>query len=237
MTPTVLIVDDSLTVRMDLAEAFSGAGFTALMSGSAGEARAILAERRVDVIILDLRLPDGDGGDLLQELRSRSGGAAPAILMLSSEAEVKDRIHGLQIGADEYVGKPYDAGYVVAKAREILRLRTAAGGAAGASILIIDDSLTFRETLRDALIAGGHKVIVATSGEEGLRMAGDQRPAMIIVDGVLPGVDGATVIRRVRLDAALRSVPASCSPPRMSAVPSSRRSTPGRTPSCARTMT
>jgi two-component system NtrC family sensor kinase len=207
MTPTVLIVDDSLTVRMDLAEAFSGAGFTTLMSGSAGEARTILAERAVDVIILDLRLPDGDGGELLKELRSRSTGTMPAILMLSSEAEVKDRIHGLQIGADEYVGKPYDAGYVVAKARELLRMRRAAGSPAAGSILVIDDSLTFREALGDALVASGHTVIVASSGEEGLRIAGDQRPALIIVDGILPGIDGATVIRRVRLDAALRSVP------------------------------
>ena len=184
MAPTVLIVDDSLTVRMDLSEAFEAAGFRVLASATVGEARAFLARDSIDVMILDLRLPDADGTELLKEVRSQPAGSDLFILMLSTEAEVKDRIHGIQIGADEYVGKPYDSGYVIAKAQEFLRHRRATLGGA-INILLIDDSPTFREELRSALQASGYQVSVAASGEEGLRIAGHLRPGMIVVDGVL----------------------------------------------------
>jgi two-component system, NtrC family, sensor kinase len=72
---------------------------------------------------------------------------------------------------------------------------------------VIDDSATFREELRAALEEAHYSVLTAANGEEGLRLAGSRRPAAILVDGVLPGIDGATVIRRIRLDAALRDVP------------------------------
>ncbi len=207
MSDTVLIVDDSLTVRMDLADAFEAAGFRPLACATVAAAREALARGPVGVVVLDVLLPDGDGVDLLREVRSSSSASTPAVLMLSTEAEVKDRIRGLQTGADEYVGKPYDTSYVVAKARELLRMRRAGAAARRPTILVIDDSITFREGLRHAFENAGYAVLVATSGEEGLRVAADQRPNAIVVDGVLPGIDGATVIRRVRLDVALRGVP------------------------------
>lgn len=206
MNEAVVIVDDSLTVRMDLADAFREAGFLALPCSNVAEARAALAQAPASVFILDVLLPDGDGVDLLREIRNSPSGAAAIIVMLSSEAEVKDRVRGLQTGADEYVGKPYDTGYLVARVRELLqsRQRSEAGGT---TILVIDDSVTFREELRTAFESVGHRVLTASSGEEGLRVAGAQRPDAIVVDGVLPGIDGATVIRHIRLDAVLRDVP------------------------------
>jgi two-component system NtrC family sensor kinase len=206
MAKTVLIVDDSLTVRMDLAEPFRDADFEPLLCSTVAEARATLMRARPDVAILDILLPDGDGIELLREIRTAPDLAATVVLMLSSEAEVKDRIRGLQTGADEYVGKPYDTGYVIARTQELLRDRQQSAKGVP-TILVIDDSATFRDTLRTALEQGGYVVVTAPTGEEGLRLAAAQRPAAILVDGVLPGIDGATVIRRLRLDAALRDVP------------------------------
>lgn len=204
MSRSVLVVDDSLTVRMDLSDALTSAGFRPVLCATAAEAREMLAKSLVDAIVLDVLLPDGDGMTLLNELRSMPGFSEAPVLMLSSEADVKDRIKGLTTGADEYVGKPYDAGYLVSRVEELVRKRRRADAA---SILLIDDSLTFRHAFREALEAGGYSVLEAASGEEGLRLAGTQRPDAIVVDGVLPGIDGATVIRHVRLDAALRDVP------------------------------
>ncbi|HEV7500415.1 MAG TPA: response regulator, partial [Vicinamibacteria bacterium] len=109
MTPpsTVLIVDDSLTVRMDLADAFAGAGFEVLPCGTAQEARDAFRSQRIDLVVLDVVLPDADGIELLRELRGAAATATTPVLVLSSEAEVQDRIRGLQTGADEFVGKPY----------------------------------------------------------------------------------------------------------------------------------
>jgi two-component system NtrC family sensor kinase len=206
LSQTVLIVDDSLTVRMDLAQAFDAAGFRTIPCGSAGEARVALAGQAMSAVILDVQLPDGDGLSLVQEVRASPAGAQAAILVLSSAAEVQHRLHGLRTGADEFVGKPYDVGYVVARARELVRAR-AAPGAGGARVLVIDDSLTFREEMRRALQAAGYAAVTASTGEEGLRLAAEERPRAILVDGQLPGIDGATVIRQVRLDSALRGTP------------------------------
>jgi two-component system, NtrC family, sensor kinase len=130
-----------------------------------------------------------------------------AVMLLSTEAEIRDRIRGLTTGADEYVGKPYDPGYVVARARELARRAGSPSAPGQETVLLIDDSATFREALKAALENASYRVLVAGSGEEGLRLAADLRPSGIIVDGVLPGIDGATVIRRIRLDAALRGLP------------------------------
>ena len=207
--PRALVVDDSLTVRMDLIEAMRDAGFEAFGVPSLTDARAALAAARYDIVLLDVRLGDGDGVELLCELRAAEGeGAHTAVMMLSSEAEVRDRIRGLVTGADEYVGKPYVRSYVVGRARELIEERRAVAPRGDRpAVLVIDDSMSFREALREALEAAGYAAVTAATGEEGLQRAAALRPGLIIVDGELPGIDGATVIRRLRLDAPLRHTP------------------------------
>jgi DNA-binding response OmpR family regulator len=96
----------------------------------------------------------------------------------------------------------------VARARDLLHAgRPEPPAETRRHVLVIDDSRTFREVLRQHLTDGGYEVTTAASGEEGLRVAGARPPDAIIVDGVLPGIDGATVIRRVRLEPTLRNVP------------------------------
>ncbi|HKQ72062.1 MAG TPA: response regulator, partial [Polyangiaceae bacterium] len=203
----VLIVDDSLTVRMDLAEACEAAGLSPRLASTIAEARAALGGLDVALVILDVILPDGDGIELMTEIRANAATAKTPILLLSSHAHVQDRIRGIQTGADDYVGKPYDAGYVVARARELIRAQEGPPAGDKLQVLVIDDSPTFREALRTSLERVGYAVLSASNGEEGLRIAAASRPAAIIVDGVMPGIDGATVIRRIRLDAVLRGVP------------------------------
>ncbi len=205
MKPAALIVDDSLTVRMDLADALRAAGFRCTVCDTLAKARAELGRATPDVVILDVVLPDGDGVDLLHEIRAQHGATLP-VLMLSSEAEVRDRVRGLTMGASKYVGKPYDTAFVVALAGELTRAKRDTH-ARSRPVLVIDDSLTFRRTLADLLATEGHDVVTAENGEEGLRLASRHRPAAILVDGVLPGIDGPTVIRRIRLDSALRGIP------------------------------
>lgn len=208
MNLSVLIIDDSLTVRMDLGEAFQLAGFSNTLCSTLSEARQAISKDSFGLIVLDVLLPDGDGIDFLREIRASSSASETAVMLLSSEADVKDRVRGINRGADEYVGKPYDQSYVVARARELLRKGKPAGDPASLkTVLVIDDSPTFREELKSVLESSGFEVVTAGTGEEGLRVAVDVRPAVVVVDGVLPGIDGPTVIRRIRADAFLRSTP------------------------------
>ncbi len=203
MIPTVLVVDDSLAVRADLVDAFDEAGYRTMACSTAAEARAILARGPVSLVILDVVLPDGDGTEILREIRA-SESPATRVLMLASEADVKDRVRGLQIGADDYVGKPYDLRYIVARARELVADPTIPP-LSRATVLVV--SATFPEDLQTALDDAGYAVVLASNEEEGLQVAAVSRPAAILVDDVLPGADGASVIRKVRLDVKLRGTP------------------------------
>jgi DNA-binding response OmpR family regulator len=208
LKPRILIVDDSLTVRMDLGEAFELGGFTNTLCSTLSAARSVLFAGSFDLIILDVLLPDGDGIEFLREIRTTPSSAGIPVILLSSEAEVRDRVRGLHTGADDYVGKPYDQAYVVARARELLRKKEPPNESPKLkTVLVIDDSPTFREELKSVLESSGYLVLTAGTGEDGLRAAVDARPSVIVVDGVLPGIDGSTVIKRIRADAALRSTP------------------------------
>jgi two-component system, NtrC family, sensor kinase len=207
MNGAVLIVDDSLTVRMNLVELLEEAGLPVVPCATGQEARKALAKNEFSLVILDVLLPDADGIELLREIRATPRIDGTPVMLLSTESEVRHRIRGLTTGADEYVGKPYEPNYVVARARELVRRGQIVTEPSRETILIIDDGVTFREELKEALERASYRVVIAGTGEEGLRLAADLRPTGIIIDGVLPGIDGATVVRRIRLDAALRSLP------------------------------
>ncbi len=205
MSPAVLVVDDSLTVRMDLAEALEGIGLRVFPCGDLAQATASLDEPGLALVILDVLLPDGSGLDLLRRLRAHPTASATPVMLLSTEGDVKSRVEGMRAGADEYVGKPYDLGQIIARARALIQRPLAAE--TRRTILIIDDSPTFREELAHRLAEAGYRVLQATSGEEGLVVAAATRPDAIVVDGILPGIDGATVIRRLSSDSTLRGTP------------------------------
>lgn len=212
MTRRVLIIDDSLTVRMDLKEAFEAAGFETVLCSSGTDALVVLNSETISIAILDIQLPDTDGIELLRKIRSDSKIGGLPIMFLSSESEVADRIRGLSLGANEYVGKPYDRNYVISRAHELLKVDSETkNGFENAqktqTILVIDDSITYKVSLKGVLEEKGFRVHMAETGEEGLSKAVQIHPDAIIVDGKLPGIDGATVIRRIRLDSTLRSTP------------------------------
>jgi PAS domain S-box-containing protein len=207
MRPRVLIVDDSLTVRMDIGEALQAAGFDTVLCADLRSAREALAREGSVLVVLDILLPDGDGLDFLKELRSSSATAQIPVLLLSTEAEVKNRVRGMGAGADEYLGKPYDLGQVVARARALTQADASGGGGSGRRVLVIDDSVTFRNELKQSLEGAGYDVREAATGEEGLALAAADRPDAVVVDGMLPGIDGATVVRRLKSDTALRGTP------------------------------
>src|SRR5882672_9791950 len=104
---------------MDLQEAFEAAGFVTMLCESLAAARGALAREVFSLVGLDVILPDGDGIDLLREMKTTPATAAVPVMLLTDEADVRDRMRGAQTGADDYVGKPYDPVYVLASARQL----------------------------------------------------------------------------------------------------------------------
>src|ERR1039458_915721 len=89
-----------------------------MIASTAAEARSLLKEREPDIVLLDLMLPDGDGRELARELRARS--QVPIIMLTARGSEI-DRVLGLELGADDYVVKPFAAAEVIARIRAVLR--------------------------------------------------------------------------------------------------------------------
>lgn len=212
MKPKVLIVDDSLTVRMDIGEALQAAGFETVLCADLRSARDALAREALAreapvMVVLDIVLPDGDGLDFLKELKSAPATVRVPVLLLSTEAEVESRVRGMGAGADEYIGKPYDIGQVVARARALVQASAERRVGSRRRVLVIDDSATFRNELKQSLEGADYEVQEAATGEDGLALAAALRPDAVVVDGMLPGIDGATVVRRLKSDTALRSTP------------------------------
>jgi two-component system catabolic regulation response regulator CreB len=118
MSPArILVVDDEPAIRESLAFALKREGFGVLEAASLKEAQA-LADEQADLIILDLVLPDGNGLDFLRGLRARTD--VPVIVLTSRDDET-DRVLGLEMGADDYVLKPFSPREVAARVRAVLR--------------------------------------------------------------------------------------------------------------------
>ena len=117
--PTILIVDDEAEMREVLDEYFVAQGYATLTAGDAVAARSLVARHPIDLALLDVNLPGEDGLSLARHLRERY--ARTAIVMLTGAGAVVDRIVGLEVGADDYVPKPFDPRELLARVKSVLR--------------------------------------------------------------------------------------------------------------------
>jgi DNA-binding response OmpR family regulator len=116
--PLVTILDDEPQIRLMLSEALTEAGFRTAAYSRATEFEAALRKSTPDVCLVDLGLPDRDGLAVVHRLALESGAS---IIIISGRAQVQDRVTGLELGADDYIIKPFDPAEVVARVRARLR--------------------------------------------------------------------------------------------------------------------
>lgn len=115
----ILVVDDHDETRELVARHFVRSSYAVAMAASCRDAEHLLAERAFDVVVLDVMLPDGSGIDLCARLR-RNGAAVP-ILLLTARGDVRDRVGGLEAGADDYLVKPFALAELAARVRALGR--------------------------------------------------------------------------------------------------------------------
>lgn len=116
--PHLLVVDDEDDIIALVQRYFSGQGFIVSAARDGAGAREILSRESVDVILLDLGLPQEDGLEVCRQLRTHWSGA---IIMVTGRGDAVDRIVGLELGADDYVTKPFDLRELLARVRSVLR--------------------------------------------------------------------------------------------------------------------
>jgi DNA-binding response OmpR family regulator len=127
MAERVLVVEDDPRLAEMLCEYLGQAGFRVTLAPAGGAALRQLADSGYDAVVLDLMLPDMDGLDVCRQLRAR---ADTPVLMLTARGDAIDRIIGLELGADDYLPKPFEPRELLARLRAILRRRTNGRGAA-----------------------------------------------------------------------------------------------------------
>src|SRR6266540_950928 len=125
---SILLVEDDPAIALTLTDVLEGAGHTVRHASTGAEAKTFAEEAQPDLIILDLMLPDVDGLVLCSDLKTRSG--AP-IIICSASNQTRDRVLSLKLGADDFIGKPFDIDELEARVEAVLR-RASPQKAAGA---------------------------------------------------------------------------------------------------------
>jgi two-component system response regulator RegX3 len=114
----ILLIEDEESISEPLAAALGREGFDVVVAGTAAEGREHFRARAPDLVLLDVMLPDGDGRDVLREIRSTS---RTPVVMVTARGEELERVLGLELGADDYVTKPFSAAELAARVRAVLR--------------------------------------------------------------------------------------------------------------------
>lgn len=121
MSEQILLIDDDVRLSAMIGDYLRSHGYQVASAPSLAAGREALARQACDALVLDLMLPDGDGLDLCRELRASPRTRSLPILMLSARGEPTDRIVGLEIGADDYLPKPFEPRELLARIRALLR--------------------------------------------------------------------------------------------------------------------
>jgi two-component system alkaline phosphatase synthesis response regulator PhoP len=150
----VLVVDDAPDIVRLVRDYLEHAGFSVLVASNGVDALRIARTERPDLIVLDLGLPGRDGLDVTRELRRDSSVASVPIVMLTARADESDKLVGLELGADDYVTKPFSAKELVARVRAVLR-RAQAVAVPAESVVVGDLSI---DVPRMAVAVGGRDI-------------------------------------------------------------------------------
>lgn len=151
---SILLVEDSDAVALGLQIALEGEGYQFFRAATVREARRLAEETEPQMIILDIRLPDGSGFDLCRDLRA--AGMRQPILMLTARDELDDKIIGLELGADDYMTKPFELHELFARLRALLR-RSYGSLADGEQTYVVADGLSL-DLAKQRLLCRGKEV-------------------------------------------------------------------------------
>jgi two-component system, OmpR family, response regulator len=172
--PNLLVVDDDQEIRDLLSSLLSRRGYRVTTARQEQEMRQILSASRVDLVILDLMLPGKDGLVICRELRASS---SVPIIMLTARGDPTDRIVGLEVGADDYLPKPFDVRELEARIRAILRRTVGEGNNTKPSVItkFVFDGWTLDPRHRQLFSPEG-ALVELTSGEFDLLLVFVERP-------------------------------------------------------------
>ena len=204
----ILIVEDSKTQAKQLDAILKQLGYRIVITNSAREALFILKEQKPVIIISDILMPDIDGYQFCKLLKSDDKLKDIAVILLTQLSDPREIVKGLACGADDFIVKPYNEEFLLARIHATLALKTKQDTASKlATILVVEDSPTQAEQIKYLLEDKGYAVMVAANGKEGFEVAKKFRPTIIISDIVMPVMDGYELAEKIKKDKDVRDIP------------------------------
>jgi two-component system OmpR family response regulator len=184
--PHILVVDDDTEIGALLSRYLGSQGLRVSVAGDGAQLRATMREQTVDLVLLDLGLPDEDGLSLMRDLRGQWQGP---VIIISGRGESVERIVGLELGADDYVTKPFDLRELLARIRSVLRRARPAAVTAGSRGFEFDG---LRLDVPARRLSDRHgDTVPLTAGEFDLLLALLQRPHQVLTrDQLMNAVHG-----------------------------------------------
>jgi CheY-like chemotaxis protein/two-component sensor histidine kinase len=198
----VLVVEDEPETRLLYEKYMRNTPFRPIPAGSIRQAREQLRRYPVVAIVLDVLLPDEPAWTWLAELKREEATANLPILAVST---VQDPRKGLALGADDYCVKPLQRAWLLDRLQRFTK--TSDPAKEPTAVLVIDDQETDRYIIRHHLEEFGCSIFEANRGEEGLRLARELKPALVLLDLNMPGMDGFEVLAHLRDDPATAMLP------------------------------
>ena len=188
-----LVVDDDPELLQSVCDYLRRFGLEVQPASTAAQMRTSLAQGGIDVMILDVMLPDGDGLAICSQLRQRPETANLPIIMLTAQGDPHSRVLGLELGADDYVAKPFEPRELVARIKAVLRRRSAPAGDRG------DSTVEFAgwrfDRLKRQLVSPQQVVVPLSSAEYRLLSAFVERPRRVLTrDQLLDATRGQGVV-------------------------------------------
>jgi signal transduction histidine kinase/DNA-binding response OmpR family regulator len=195
---TVLIIDDEKPAHELLERELAGAGYHILHASGGREGLKLAKQARPDVITLDIIMPDLDGWSVLKALKVDPELCDIPVVLVTI---MGDRDLGFALGAADYITKPLDRELLMRAVGRHVR------GGDRAQVLVVDDDPKTRDMLRRTLQKAGWTVAEAANGSEAIEALERAKPALVLLDLLMPGTDGFEVLERLNGDATWREVP------------------------------
>ena len=195
----VLVIDDDPQARQLIARHLQREGFTPILASSGSEGLALARQRRPLAITLDVIMPDMDGWAVLSELQSDRALADVPVIMLTI---LGDSQRGYALGASAFLQKPIEAARLASALRAVGAPRDRSG-----RVLVVDDDEATRLILRRHLQHNNWTVTTASNGRVALECLAEERPDIILLDLMMPEMDGFQFLEHLRANASTRSIP------------------------------
>ena len=186
---SVLVIDDDASVRDLVKRSLSKEGLEVMTAPGGKEGIELAKKYRPDVITLDVQMPGMDGWEVLKALKSDPVLREIAVIMMTN---IDEKSTGYALGAAEYMTKPID------RERLVEMLRKFRDHASTRPILVVDDDASVRETIRRTLSQDGLKVVEAENGREALERMAERTPSLILLDIIMPELDGFGFMEELR---------------------------------------